>query len=388
MRVLFVAAWYPTIDKPHFGAFILEHARAAAKHCEVDLLHPVIGTSRSNPGCDIDSEEITDNLTAFLLKINLRIHRWGRQSSKLKTYIRNFIAEREKETGGYDLIHVNVRNKHTAVFLEIAEELNLPIAYTEHWSFYHRGFAILPEAEKPKVVKEMDQWLNHPLMKAILPVSHELGDHLKRSFNAPADRITKIPNVANAVFTYREKPAPKLLFKIAMVAAWAPPKNPMLFLKALVELPAEVLSIIEIDWMGNGGQLEECKAYINEHLQGITVRFHGFVDKGFVANKLQEAHLLVHPSDAENLPTVIIESLCCGTPVLSHRINGIPELIDESNGILCQAGSVEEFAEALKRFILHEVEFDCREIAKTASEQYSYAAIGGKLFNIYTGITR
>jgi glycosyltransferase involved in cell wall biosynthesis len=51
-----------------------------------------------------------------------------------------------------------------------------------------------------------------------------------------------------------------------------------------------------------------------------------------LAEIYSEADLFVNPTREENFPTVNMEALACGTPVLTFRTGGSPESIDESCG--------------------------------------------------------
>ena len=57
------------------------------------------------------------------------------------------------------------------------------------------------------------------------------------------------------------------------------------------------------------------------------------VELGFVANHrlkalaYSAADLFVHPTRSDNLPLVVMESLACGTPVVSFEVGGVPELV-------------------------------------------------------------
>lgn len=62
-------------------------------------------------------------------------------------------------------------------------------------------------------------------------------------------------------------------------------------------------------------------------------------DPKVIASELKSAKLLLFPTRNDNLPNMAIESILCGTPVLSHKVGGVPEIINPSNGYLCEAGS-------------------------------------------------
>lgn len=60
------------------------------------------------------------------------------------------------------------------------------------------------------------------------------------------------------------------------------------------------------------------------------------------------ADVFVNPTREDNFPTVNIESLACGTPVITFRAGGSPEIIDETCGSAVECNDVE----ALEREII------------------------------------
>ncbi len=60
------------------------------------------------------------------------------------------------------------------------------------------------------------------------------------------------------------------------------------------------------------------------------------------------ADVFVAPSVADNLPTTVLESLSCGTPVAAFDTGGIREMIDhKENGYLAQYKNAEDLAEGI-----------------------------------------
>ncbi len=54
----------------------------------------------------------------------------------------------------------------------------------------------------------------------------------------------------------------------------------------------------------------------------------GTLSQEDLARWYRAADLLVLPSHSEGTPLVVMEALCCGTPVLATRVGGVPELIE------------------------------------------------------------
>ena len=53
------------------------------------------------------------------------------------------------------------------------------------------------------------------------------------------------------------------------------------------------------------------------------------------------ADLFINPTKDENFPTVNIESLACGTPVITFKTGGSPEIIDETCGLVVEKNDID-----------------------------------------------
>jgi colanic acid/amylovoran biosynthesis glycosyltransferase len=84
----------------------------------------------------------------------------------------------------------------------------------------------------------------------------------------------------------------------------------------------------------------------------------GWQDQDVVIRLMDEAHLLLAPSvtaadgDQEGTPTVLIEALARGLPVLSTRHSAIPEVVQEGiSGYLVEERDVSDLATKLRKLI-------------------------------------
>ena len=76
------------------------------------------------------------------------------------------------------------------------------------------------------------------------------------------------------------------------------------------------------------------------------------------------------PSECyDNNPLGVIESLCAGTPIVGARIGGIPELINEDNGISFTSGNKKELSQAINKAF--ETEWNNTSIKDNASNRFS-----------------
>lgn len=119
-----------------------------------------------------------------------------------------------------------------------------------------------------------------------------------------------------------------------------------------------------------------------------SVFLRGEIPYGEVANAVREANALVLFSRFENLPCVIIEALCCGRPVITTAIGGIPEIINERNGMFVNVDDETSLVKAMKRMVMDYSSFNMKEISEQARSKFTYAVVGQLLDNIYRQTTQ
>ncbi len=65
------------------------------------------------------------------------------------------------------------------------------------------------------------------------------------------------------------------------------------------------------------------------------------------------ASVFVNPTYVDNFPTTNIESLACGTPVITYSTGGSPEAVDAETGIIVEKGDVEGLKEAIENVVMN-----------------------------------
>ena len=108
-----------------------------------------------------------------------------------------------------------------------------------------------------------------------------------------------------------------------------------------------------------GGPLEqELQAQIDAAQLGDVVKLLGPRAQTEVRRMLAEAQLFVLAcvvetgGGSDNLPTVIMEAMACGTPVISTRIAGVPEMVDDGEaGLLTPPNDPPALAVAMEKIL-------------------------------------
>ncbi|HEX6301133.1 MAG TPA: glycosyltransferase [Acidimicrobiia bacterium] len=112
--------------------------------------------------------------------------------------------------------------------------------------------------------------------------------------------------------------------------------------------------------VGDGEERDSLLAETRRLGLGGQVEFTGSLPRHRVLELMSSARVLAAPcvvaddGNRDALPTVLLEALGVGLPVVTTRVTGIPEIIeDEREGLLVDAGDAEGLADALER-VLHD----------------------------------
>ena len=108
---------------------------------------------------------------------------------------------------------------------------------------------------------------------------------------------------------------------------------------------------------------------VDQKLPPRVISIHRTKDQTELAEIYTAADLLFNPTREENYPTVHMESLACGTPVLSFATGGCAEMLDETCGMTVPKNDVDAAEQAI-RYIYRERPFS-RESCLKKAEAFS-----------------
>ena len=97
-----------------------------------------------------------------------------------------------------------------------------------------------------------------------------------------------------------------------------------------------------------------------------------------------KAEVFINPTYADNFPTVNLEALACGTPVITYRTGGSPEAIDEKTGVVVEQGDINGLAVAIQKMKENPLSSaDCR---KRAEDYFEKDKCFEKYIELYNGL--
>jgi glycosyltransferase involved in cell wall biosynthesis len=143
---------------------------------------------------------------------------------------------------------------------------------------------------------------------------------------------------------------------------------------------------------GDGSDLDIISRYVSEKSLDDFVFFTGFVKNGRKVKIFFETDIFILPtSHGEGCPVSLIEAMAAGLAVITTRVGGIPDIIeDDVNGILLNYPTASQIAAALKR-LLNDRKF-CNIIQdnnrRKAWEHYEAKTVTGIIENIYSHVVR
>jgi len=118
---------------------------------------------------------------------------------------------------------------------------------------------------------------------------------------------------------------------------------------------------LRLEIIGKGPLLVSLKTQVHLlNLQDI-VRFRGALAQEAVREAYRQAEIFALPcvisedGDRDGIPTVLLEAMACGLPVVSTGVSGIPELVESGrDGILVEPRNPAMLADALDRLLSNE----------------------------------
>lgn len=126
-----------------------------------------------------------------------------------------------------------------------------------------------------------------------------------------------------------------------------------------------------------------------EKIGDACLRFVPFEEnRALVADYFRAADVFVHATRADTFPSVVIEALACGVPVIGSSVGGVPEQIvpldetaanaDQATGLLVSVGDAPAMAAAISR-LLGDASLRQRLAVNAVADVHRRFSLGGQL---------
>jgi glycosyltransferase involved in cell wall biosynthesis len=220
----------------------------------------------------------------------------------------------------------------------------------------------------------LSQWLTEQAQQSILsqfPI-HHIPNGIDTEVYQPIDQ--KLCRTLLAI------PSGKKVLMFAAQSLEDKRKGGDFLMQALTQLPLSLKSDLLLLTIGDGGERTATDT-------GIETLNLGYVGSDRLKSiAYSSADLFVFPTRADNLPLVLQESMACGTPMISVRIGGVPDLVRPTvTGYLAEPEDAVDFSDGIVKLLedeelLKRMRQNCRAIAV---EEYSLELQAQRYINLY-----
>ena len=366
--MIVLPASYPTPERPGWGIFVQDHARAAA------LDHNLVVVASGGPRRSLTSpfpvhEAVEDGIRT--IRVSYR-EAPAIQVRYLLAAI-NALAHLRRRGFRPDLIHAHF-HRAAATATALGALTRVPVVVSEHSSEFPRDALSRGARLRARFAFRAAE--------LVCPVSESLRESIER--HGISARFRVVPNtVDTSVFhpngwaTPREPP-PRLLTVAQMI-----PRKGLDYLLQALAMVATTRRDFALDVVGDGPELSAYTRLARELRLGDRVTFHGFKPKRAIAEMMRRASFFVLPSLFENQPVVLIEAMASGLPVLATRVGGAPELVSEDVGLLVPPADAESLRQGIERMLSSFGEYPSEAIAAAAATRFSYQKVGAVWTQVY-----
>jgi glycosyltransferase involved in cell wall biosynthesis len=356
LRCIVLATWYPSAADPVDGVFVREVAHAIARRHDVAVLHAA--PDRRAPG--VRSDRTEDGLRT----VRVGFPPLPTSPASLPLRLLALAAGHRRLTAsGFapDVIHAHVYLGGFAA--EVVGRQRVPVVVAEHLSTFVTGTIGRRQRRLARFAYEHAD--------LVCPVSTDLERRLAAL--APRARMRAVPNPVDTDLFH---PAPRRRgrARIVAVARLHARKGIDHLLRAFARVRGHQDAALDI--VGDGPERAALETLANGLGLDGAVGFLGMRDHAAVAELMRGADLLVLPSLAENLPTVVLEAHASGLPVVATDVGGTREAIDLEAGRLVAPGDDRALAGAIAAEL--GTEHDREAIAARASARYGHDAVAAR----------
>lgn len=193
--------------------------------------------------------------------------------------------------------------------------------------------------------------------RRLIAVSSSLQRHLQQR-GYDDDRIREVPNGVPMSERRRRDYAPGTELVVGMLALYRPRKGIEVLLEALAQLRREGVPV-RLHAVGpfETPEYEQSVKQFSHRLElQEAVDWAGF--RSDIGAEFERMHVFALPSlFGEGMPMVVLEAMAAGLPVVSTRVEGIPQVVrDGQEGLLAEPGDAAGLAAALAKFASGEVD--------------------------------
>lgn len=289
----------------------------------------------------------------------------------------------------FDLVHVHsplppLIKTHLPIITTVHTSMRTDSKYHEVFDFY----SLLEKLQSMYIYPPIESKLFN-ISNSITTVSYSVVDELK-DYGLESEKITVLGNGVNErIFAPIRKTGDgqKYVLYTGILRA----RKGLFDLVKCAKLVSEVKPEVRFVVCGKGPFLRKLEKEVREQRMQKQIELLGFVKREELIKLYQNATLHVVPSHYEGLPTVLLEAMSCGLPVVATDVCGNKEVISSGvNGFLVPPKSPKVMADVILWLLEndHVRERVGKAARKTIEERYTWDRITENVLASYSQTLR
>jgi len=219
--------------------------------------------------------------------------------------------------------------------------------------------------------------------KAVIAVSNQLGNSIKRRFEIPPYKI--IPNVVDTTIFYPTIKPDNSIPTFIHVSNGTAQKNISLILQALEIIKNQGFSFILRLLVPNHETIAE---WINQYHLNDSIELLKEAPQPVIAEYMRASDALLLYSNYETFGCVVIEANACGIPSILSRLDVFAEYSIENETVLyAEKNNPQDLAKTIVQFIKHKNTFHKSDISARTHQLFSFNIVGKQFEDLYNTIT-
>ncbi len=381
LHVIYLPRWYPHRYDPMMGLFIERHGVSVSEYVDVSVLYVHADEELNEKTYDVvfDDEHLY-TIRIYFAKSKIKPAFLANMINLFRFLYSHLMGIRlmKKHRRKANLIHVHVLTRLGVIALTNKILYRIPFVITEHWTRY------LPTTDTYHGA--LRKWFTQKVVKnasAVMPVTANLRDAMIDNKLINKNYVVNI-NMFHPEAEKLDRPKKKIVHLSCFTDKQ---KNISGILRVIKKL-SEKRNDFMLTFIGDGEDYKELKAMSdNLDLTDKVVEFAGLKENEELADMLRNADLMIMFSNFENLPVVILESYASGVPVISTRVGGIHEHLNDELGKLTKPGDEAEFLAVLNETLDNLDQYQSKKIRLYAENHFSNDVIGKSLYEVYQKAT-
>ncbi len=392
MNIFVIPSWYPGRDGDVSGIFFKEQAVALGEmYPETKIAISLWGQSEyflylkrlqdsvsalmafaaSRPS---SKRNLRDNVAEYetpALSWTMRLFR-GNGNALLKANRHN-LRRAAGDIGHFDVIHAHVSYPAGWIAMKLSRETGIPYLITEHMG----PFPLRPYMRDGRLREEIAEALGNA--SGTIAVSTWLSGQIREYCPAKPDVI---PNMVDEDFFFPSETDRYRDPVFFTLGSMEPGKgiSDLLHAIALVAGKGRRAHFR----IGGTGRYEKTYRRLAEKLEiEESVAWLGRLDRKRVRQEMSCCDVFILPSHLESFGVVYAEAIACGKPVIATRCGGPEGIVNDTNGVLVDVGSIEQIAEAIILMSTNYKQYDCGAIRQDFLERFSKKVVTKQIMEVY-----